>query len=222
MPRGLTSLAAILVAALYLAGCGSSGHAPISSTVADGTAFQPTSKTFSITAPPGWKGLNSDSLADGAAAAARRNPELVNEGAQLKLLAKNPNLVFLVDGSKGGRTLALKTGFAVNSLARSVPMDVNLSNSGAEAAVVKQYHVQADELHFTIAKNSTTLAGHPAVHLTYTVPINTADGIVRARESDTILVWNKNLYIVSLTAPAAHATDYATTFANMLQSFKIG
>jgi hypothetical protein len=217
----LPLVATVVTAAVCLSGCGSAGHTPISSTVATGTQFQPTSKTFTITTPAGWKGLNSHSLADGAATAAKLNPAFANMKAQLVTLSKNPNLVFIADASKEGRTIALTTGFAVTGLARSVPMDVNLSNSAAENAVVKQYESQAGEMHVRVQKTSTSLAGHPAVNLSYAFPIHASAGVLKAGESDTILVWHKHLYIVSLSAPVANAADYDSTFFRILQSFEI-
>ncbi len=220
MPRLLARIAAVMIAGACLSGCGNAtGHAPISSTVAKGTQFQPTSKSFRITTPAGWKGLNSHSLATGAAAVAKANPALANMKSQLVMLSKNPNLVFVADATKAGRTIALTTGFSVNGLARSGPMDVNLSNVAAEKAVVTQYATQAQQLNVPFTHHSTTLAGHPAVVLSYVFVVHASAGVINVRESDTILVWHKNLYIISLSAPVTNAADYRSTFSGILQSF---
>ncbi|HEU0192773.1 MAG TPA: hypothetical protein VFQ71_01160 [Gaiellales bacterium] len=213
--------AAVLAVVACLSGCGGSGHTPISASVAGGTRFQPASKTFTITTPAGWKGLNSNTLSEAANDAARRNPEFASLKAGIVAVGKNPNLVFVVDATKEGRTVELESGFGVNGIARSSPLDVNLSNAAAEQAVARQYDSQAAQLHFHITRVQTTLAGHPALRLTYVMPVHTDAGTVRAREADTVLVWGKHVYIVSLTAPVTSSADYASTFSRILNSFTI-
>ena len=101
-------------------------------------------------------------------------------------------------------------------------MDVNLSNVAAEKAVVTQYATQAQQLNVPFTEHSTTLAGHPAVVLSYVFVVHASAGVINVRESDTILVWHKNLYIISLSAPVKNAADHRSTFSGMLQSFEIG
>ena len=99
-------------------------------------------------------------------------------------------------------------------------MDVILSNVAAEKAVVTQYATQAQQLNVPFTHHSTTLAGHPAVVLSYVFVVHASAGVINVRESDTILVWHKNLYIISLSAPVANAADYRSTFSGILQSFR--
>ena len=222
MRRLIIRIAVLALAAACLSGCGSSGHKPLSSSVAGGTQFEPTSKAFRLTTPSGWKGINSGTLSGaGAADIAKRNPELANMKSQLAALSKNPNLVLLIDQSPRGKAAIARFAFAVNGLARSVAVHVDVTNAAAEREIVAQYDEQAAQLHFHNTKTNTSLAGHPAIAVSYNVPIHTVKTTVLTHETDTILVWHKHVYIVSLTSPASSAAAYQPTFAAILRSFTI-
>lgn len=190
--------------ALALVACSDDPKAP-ATTAPDGfTVMSDDKEGFALAVPSDWTPIPLSN-----------NPDEFNKNANALRLA-NPKLASILNqarilGQSGGKFMAVDPEGA-----RSINLTVDKPDEDTLDEVVQASITALTDFGAkNIAQEQTTLAGKPAIKLTFQLPVQTDDGVVETDEVQHYLLEDDKAYILSLLATPPEVTSA------VLSSFRI-
>jgi hypothetical protein len=181
--------AALSIVLLTLTGCSSDESAP-TTTAPDGfTVMSDAKEGYAVAVPSDWTRIPLSI-----------NPDVFNKDANALRLA-NPKLASILNqarilGQSGGKFMAVNPdGTGSTNLTVDKPKEKSLEE------IVRNSVAALQNLEATnIAQEAATLAGKPAVKVTFRLPVDTDAGRVATDEIQHYLLDGKKAYILSVLA----------------------
>lgn len=186
---GAASAVALLLMALALVACSDDPKAP-ATTAPDGFEVMSDDKEgFALAVPSDWTPIPLSN-----------DPDEFNKNANALRLA-NPKLASILNqarilGQSGGKFMAVDPEGA-----RSINLTVDKADQDTLDEVVKASITALTEFGAkNIAQEPATLAGKPAIKLTFRLPVQTDAGVVDTDETQHYLLEDDKAYILSMLA----------------------
>ncbi len=188
---GLRAVAAFCVLAVALVACGGDKAAP-ATTAPDGfTVMSDAKEGFALAVPSDWTAIPLSN-----------NPAQFDQDAN-RLRAANPKLASILNqarvlGQSGGKFMAV-TPDGAGSV--NLTVDKPKEKSVQEIVANSRAALESPEIGATnVVEEPSTLAGKPAVKLTFRIPVVTDAGTIPTDEVQYYLLEDKKAYILTVSA----------------------
>ncbi len=190
--------------ALVLGACGDDPKAPATTAPEGFTVMSDDKEGFALAVPSDWTRIPLSG-----------DPDVFNKTANTLRLA-NPKLASILNqarilGQSGGKFMAVRPdGEASVNLTVDNPKEMTLEEIVRNSIAALQTFQATN-----IQQENTTLAGKPAIKLTFRIPVETDNGLVPTDETQHYILDGDKAYILSILAAPPEVTSA------MVSSFRL-